>query len=131
MSDVINHPQHYKRSPSGVECITVTEHMGFNLGNAVKYIWRADFKGKALEDLKKAQFYLAREIANRQKAAQSRKRKVVKAVVKKVQQATKAMKKPVRVTVVAPTGLKGTLKKKVTKMVKKANEALNPNSSLI
>ena len=37
-------PNHYKSHPSGIECIQVTEHMGFNLGNAIKYIWRADLK---------------------------------------------------------------------------------------
>ena len=51
MNDPIN-PTHYKTHPSGVECIAITEHMGFCLGNAVKYIWRADEKGQAIEDLK-------------------------------------------------------------------------------
>jgi len=40
-SDPVNHPPHYNRHPSGVECIQITEHMNFNLGNAVKYICRA------------------------------------------------------------------------------------------
>ena len=65
--DPVNHPDHYTNHPSGVECITVTEHMNFNLGNAVKYIWRADLKNDALEDLKKAEFYIKREIARRSK----------------------------------------------------------------
>jgi hypothetical protein len=51
--------------PSGVECIQVTEHMGFCLGNAMKYIWRADEKGRAVEDLEKAKWYLEREIDRR------------------------------------------------------------------
>ena len=38
MSDPVNHPPHYNGHPSGVECITIVEHMGFNLGNAIKYI---------------------------------------------------------------------------------------------
>ncbi len=38
MTDPVNHPKHYTAHPSGVECITITEHMGFNLGNAMKYI---------------------------------------------------------------------------------------------
>jgi hypothetical protein len=42
--------------------------MGFNLGNAVKYIWRADLKADAVEDLRKAAWYLDREIARRIKA---------------------------------------------------------------
>lgn len=63
--DSVNHPKHYNSHPSGIECIQVTEHMGFNLGNAVKYVWRADEKGKAIEDLKKAAWYIEREIQKR------------------------------------------------------------------
>lgn len=65
--DAVNHPQHYVAHPSGTECITITEWMGFNLGNAVKYIWRADLKHNAIEDLKKARWYLDREISKREK----------------------------------------------------------------
>ena len=61
MSDPVNHPKHYTSHPSGVECIQVTRHMNFCLGNAIKYIWRADEKGKAIEDLDKAIFYLQEE----------------------------------------------------------------------
>ena len=68
-ADAVNHPRHYTSHPSGVECIQVTEHMGFNLGNAVKYIWRADEKGSAIEDLRKAEWYIRREIERRTKAA--------------------------------------------------------------
>lgn len=66
--DAVNHPKHYTSHPSGVECIQVTEHMGFCLGNAMKYIWRADEKGSAVEDLQKARWYLDREIAKREAA---------------------------------------------------------------
>lgn len=66
-ADAVNHPAHYTQHPSGVECIQVTECMNFCLGNAVKYIWRADLKHDAIEDLKKAQWYLAREIDRRTK----------------------------------------------------------------
>lgn len=66
--DNVNAPPHYTQHPSGVECIQITEHMGFNLGNAVKYIWRCDLKKDAIEDLKKARFYLDREIALRGRA---------------------------------------------------------------
>lgn len=59
--DAVNHPNHYKKHPSGIECIQVTEHMGFNIGNAVKYLWRHEHKG-GLEDLKKARWYIEREI---------------------------------------------------------------------
>ena len=70
MTDMVNHPPHYTSHPSGVECIQITEHMGFCLGNAVKYLWRADLKGDAIEDLEKAQFYIGREIARRKEAAE-------------------------------------------------------------
>lgn len=62
MPDNVNHPPHYTAHGSGVECIEVTEHMNFCLGNAVKYIWRAGLKGQAVEDLKKARWYIDREI---------------------------------------------------------------------
>lgn len=58
----VNNPKHYNSHPSGIECIQITEHMGFCLGNAVKYIWRADLKADAIEDLEKAKWYLEREI---------------------------------------------------------------------
>ena len=63
--DPVNHPKHYTAHPSGIECIQITEHMGFNLGNAMKYIWRADEKNNAVEDLRKAVWYVQREIAKR------------------------------------------------------------------
>jgi hypothetical protein len=65
--DVVNQPKHYTEHPSGIECIQVTEHMGFNLGNAIKYIWRCDLKLDAIEDLKKAKWYIDREIDKRVK----------------------------------------------------------------
>jgi hypothetical protein len=65
MSDPVNRPAHYLGHPSGIECIEITEHMGFCLGNAVKYIWRADLKNDAIEDLEKSVWYLKREIARR------------------------------------------------------------------
>ena len=65
-NDNIEHPKHYTSHPSGIECIAVTRHMGFNLGNAVKYIWRADLKNDAIEDLKKAVWYLMDEIEKRE-----------------------------------------------------------------
>jgi hypothetical protein len=69
--DVVNHPAHYTSHPSGVECITVTEHMGFNLGNAVKYVWRADLKADAIEDLRKAAWYINREIERRTRRSEA------------------------------------------------------------
>lgn len=65
-ADPVNHPKHYTGHPSGVECIAITEHMGFCLGNAIKYIWRADLKNDAIEDLKKAAWYIEREIKKRE-----------------------------------------------------------------
>ncbi|WP_218829071.1 DUF3310 domain-containing protein [Burkholderia sp. HI2714] len=59
-------PSHYRSHPSGIECIQITQHMGFNLGNAVKYIWRCDLKHDAIEDLKKAKWYIEKEIAKRE-----------------------------------------------------------------
>jgi Protein of unknwon function (DUF3310) len=69
--DVVNHPTHYTSHPSGVECIQITEHMGFNLGNAIKYVWRADLKHDdgGIQDLAKARFYIDREIARRERVA--------------------------------------------------------------
>lgn len=67
MKDVVSQPPHYTAHPSGIECIQVTEHMGFNLGNAIKYIWRCDLKQDAIEDLKKAKWYIEREIEKRAK----------------------------------------------------------------
>lgn len=66
-SDNVNHPPHYRGHPSGVECIQITEHFNFCLGNALKYIWRADLKHDAIEDLQKAVWYLQREIERRTK----------------------------------------------------------------
>jgi len=66
-NDPVTHPKHYTDHPSGVECIVITEHMNFCLGNAVKYIWRADLKADAIEDLKKAAWYINREIERRTK----------------------------------------------------------------
>jgi len=65
MHDPVNQPKHYTSHPSGIDCIQITEHMGFNLGNAVKYIWRADLKNDAIEDLRKARWYIDREISKR------------------------------------------------------------------
>lgn len=58
----VNHPAHYTSHPSSVECIQITEHFNFCIGNAIKYLWRAGLKGAALEDLRKAIWYIEREI---------------------------------------------------------------------
>jgi hypothetical protein len=63
----VNHPKHYTSHPSGIECIEITRHMGFNTGNAMKYVWRADLKGSDIIDLEKAIWYLQDEV-NRRRA---------------------------------------------------------------
>lgn len=61
--DLVNHPPHYTAHPSGIECIQVTEHMDFLIGNAIKYLWRAGIKDAVgVEDLKKAVWYIERKI---------------------------------------------------------------------
>ena len=62
--DSVNHPAHYKHLP--VEVIEITKHFDFLLGNVLKYVLRHEHKGKPLEDLKKAQWYLAKAIAERE-----------------------------------------------------------------
>jgi len=62
----VQHPKHYNEHPSGVECIDIIRHMNFNLGNVIKYVWRADLKNDAIEDLQKAMFYLKDEIKRRE-----------------------------------------------------------------
>ena len=75
MNDNVNHPSHYTQGPvhgrcgEVVECITVSEGMNFNVGNAVKYLWRCDAKDNgqhAIQDLEKARWYITREIERRQ-----------------------------------------------------------------
>ena len=66
--DAVTHPPHYNASPSGVECIEVVRHMTFNVGSAVKYCWRAGLKSSnAVEDLRKAVFYINDEIERLEK----------------------------------------------------------------
>lgn len=64
-SDSVNHPKHYNSHASGIECIQVVRHMNFNLGNVIKYIWRADEKEVPMQDLLKALWYLEDEIKRR------------------------------------------------------------------
>jgi hypothetical protein len=69
MFDEVTRPLHYNSHPSGIEVILITEHLSFCLGNVVKYCLRAEFKGKQIQDLKKAAWYLAREIDRIERAA--------------------------------------------------------------
>ena len=74
VEDMVNSPTHYTSDPSGVECITIVRHRNFNVGNAIKYLWRNGLKkdsdlqdsAKQVEDLEKAVFYIKDEIARLQ-----------------------------------------------------------------
>lgn len=63
----VNHPDHYNQHPSGVECIDIVRHYNFNLGNVIKYVWRAGLKDgePTIQDLEKAAWYLQDEIKRR------------------------------------------------------------------
>lgn len=67
--DMVNHPPHYNRHPSGIEAIVICEHFDFVIGNAIKYLWRCGLKGKTtkIEDLRKALWYIQRAIDNAEK----------------------------------------------------------------
>ena len=75
--DSVNHPPHYNSGKSEcecgrrIECIDVTQHMNFNLGNAMKYLWRAEHKGFKEQDLRKAVWYIECEIRKHQKELES------------------------------------------------------------
>lgn len=58
----VNHPPHYNWHPTGIECIDIIEHFSFNVGNAIKYLWRADAKEDWVADLQKAIWYVQREL---------------------------------------------------------------------
>ena len=62
VKEIVNHPKHYNEHPSGIECITIVEWFNFNIGNALKYLWRAGLKNNLVDDLKKALWYVQREI---------------------------------------------------------------------
>jgi len=64
--DIVNNPAHYTAHSSGLQCIQITQHMNFCLGNAMKYIWRCDYKNDAIKDLEKAIWYINQEIERRQ-----------------------------------------------------------------
>lgn len=72
-NDPVNNPKHYTSHPSGIECIEVTRHMTFNIGNAIKYLWRNGQKDQnpAVQDLEKAVFYINDEIKRIKKESQN------------------------------------------------------------
>ena len=63
--DFVNHPKHYCYHPSGIECIEITRHHDFAIGNAIKYLWRAGLKdsNNEIQDLKKAVWYIQDKIS--------------------------------------------------------------------
>jgi hypothetical protein len=73
MTDFINHPPHYNNSNAHcecgrrIECIDVIRHLGFNIGNAIKYLWRCEDKGNKLQDLQKSLWYIKDEIEKENK----------------------------------------------------------------
>lgn len=62
--DNVNHPKHYTGHPSGIECIEITRHHDFAIGNAIKYLWRAGLKDSdnEIQDLEKAVWYIQDKI---------------------------------------------------------------------
>ena len=58
----VNHPPHYTTHPSGIEAIELCQHENFCIGNALKYLLRHQKKGEPVQDLRKAIWYIEREI---------------------------------------------------------------------
>lgn len=71
-NDPVNSPNHYTRSHPGMECIELTADTSFCLGNAIKYLWRYHSKGRPVEDLEKARWYLCHVIDHDEKIAWTR-----------------------------------------------------------
>ena len=65
----VNHPKHYNEHPTGIECIDIVEEFGFNVGNIIKYAWRAGLKpdSDCIDDLRKAEWYAHREVERLEK----------------------------------------------------------------
>jgi Protein of unknwon function (DUF3310) len=88
----INHPKHYNQHPANIECIEVVEHFSFNVGNAIKYLWRAGLKSSdPVEDIKKATWYCVREMDRLEKFR--KKAKKSRANVKKAKKSRANVKK--------------------------------------
>lgn len=79
-NDKVNNPKHYTSHPSGVECIDITRHYDFCIGNAIKYLWRSGLKteegysdiDKEIEDLEKAIWYINDKIKTLKNGKDSR-----------------------------------------------------------
>lgn len=92
MSDKIEHPDHYKWHPSGVECVTIVQDFTYNLGTAIAYLWRAGRKtANAIEDLRKAQRHIDFEIARLE-----REERRAQTAPARAARATKATKAPAK-----------------------------------
>lgn len=81
--EMVDHPKHYNEHPSGVECIEIVRHMNFNIGNAVKYLWRCGMKDDEIQELEKAKWYIEDEIKRRKEEAEA----VVPVEAEKIKQA--------------------------------------------
>lgn len=69
--NAVDHPDHYNQHPAGIECIDVIEEFPYNIGTAIKYLWRCDFKDDAIKDLEKAAWCIDRELQRRKRQAGS------------------------------------------------------------
>lgn len=69
--DSVHHPKHYNSHPSGIECIEIVRHHSFNIGNAIKYLWRAGLKDgvDTTQDLEKSLWYIQDEIQRIRRAS--------------------------------------------------------------
>jgi len=75
ISSSVKHPDHYNAHPSGVECIEIVEHFNYNIGNAMKYLWRCDLKDDPIENLEKAMNSVHLEIKRRKRMLTNKRRK--------------------------------------------------------
>jgi len=75
ISSAVKHPDHYNAHPSGVECIQIVEHFNYNIGNAMKYLWRCDLKDDPIQNLEKAMNSVHLEIKRRKRMLTNKRRK--------------------------------------------------------
>lgn len=70
--EMVNHPKHYNSHPSGIECIDIIRHFNFNIGSAIKYLWRCGLKDDEIQELEKAKWYIDDEIKRRKNELKSK-----------------------------------------------------------
>jgi Protein of unknwon function (DUF3310) len=92
----VNHPTHYNDHPSGVEAIDIIEEFPFNIGTAIKYLWRCGLKEAPMRELKKARWYVEREIQRRERHGLDQLLKDIKAAPAKPKRAYRRKKKVAR-----------------------------------